>query len=215
MAQVPSGSRAEIYEKRFNVLFPSDPYSRIDSFIVAPRPNGTDIIDTAHLTQVFSLLQAVLNLTVSGTASDAAPLVGYTEFCSTPIRGAGCLIYSPLGYWNNNLTYMQSRSPTELHADVNTLLLSGAAESTDLSCITSSAQLLLQILQEDSPIVVTMVVADLQKSSTLLRPCAISSLFLRMWQAAFQLSSAKCWAALSVPFRLMARGTQLFPLRAP
>lgn len=63
-----------------------------------------------------------MNLTIMGPNNRSWTI---KDMCSMPIKGGGCVYFSPLGYWKDNRTLMLSRTSEELHQDVLQLLLSG------------------------------------------------------------------------------------------
>lgn len=102
---VPPTSTANLQQSYFKEKF--GPFFRINTLWLSPGPDedvNADIFDTGYLQMLYELQKTIEEETTTMNGQT----FGLDDFCYKPISGQGCIVTSPLEYWQRDLTKLQA-----------------------------------------------------------------------------------------------------------
>eukprot|EP01027_Heterolobosea_sp_BB2_P010363 GEZU01015213.1.p1 GENE.GEZU01015213.1~~GEZU01015213.1.p1 ORF type:complete len:937 (+),score=186.59 GEZU01015213.1:272-3082(+) len=99
---VPDDDRTVIEQNYFNEQF--SPYFRVEQIIVTAKQEGQNVINHDALLELYSLIHTLETFSIEyGGQQWSLP-----QLCYRPVPGKGCMVQSPLEYWQNNYTTLAS-----------------------------------------------------------------------------------------------------------
>eukprot|EP00004_Rigifila_ramosa_P002139 TRINITY_DN12214_c0_g1_i10.p1 TRINITY_DN12214_c0_g1~~TRINITY_DN12214_c0_g1_i10.p1 ORF type:complete len:815 (+),score=157.32 TRINITY_DN12214_c0_g1_i10:988-3432(+) len=92
---VAASSTAKQRQEKFEQLF--DPFYRIEQAVISTT-DGSSIVTQAHFSSVLGLQERVFALSAEYEANN----VTLEQVCNRPVKGRGCLVTSPLAWFQNS-----------------------------------------------------------------------------------------------------------------
>mmetsp|Transcript_30122 Transcript_30122/g.29400 ORF Transcript_30122/g.29400 Transcript_30122/m.29400 type:complete len:168 (-) Transcript_30122:285-788(-) len=107
---VPPASRANIEQNFFNEHFGA--FYRIDTFYLTPKDEankGYDLFQKPYLEILWYIQEAIKSAQIENNNF----IYTLDDFCYKPISGEGCLVTSPLEYYQDDLEKVEAIDMTE------------------------------------------------------------------------------------------------------
>ena len=106
------------------------PFWRIEQMLFTPKNDSIDLISQEVLNEILTIQEAQIAIQANYTAADGTPgVVTFADLCYRPIPGSGCLITTPLGY------YQQCRETLVNGGDPKAYLSNCLTQPLDPNCM--------------------------------------------------------------------------------